>query len=1492
MHKKKVARLTAFLALLCGAVLGQTNRDEVIQITFPTTGALIDTDTVAVSLYVAPFFVLGDPGCTDCDGYLNVYLNDELDGTITAGTSYTIDGLTDGEYFLEIEAVDPNGNSFSPMVFDTVSFMVDVPSLADLCPPSELTIFAGDQENVLSWEEPAAGLGGGIGCGDFLITSLPFTDTGTNVGMGDDWDVTFSDGEDVAYTLNVTAPMVIDVTLCDAATDYDTKLEIFTADENCIETTTGYYNDDYTCVYNGLYSSIIGAALEPGQYYIVVDGFGGSTGNYGITVTQSGMQAASMPNLKAEVVEETEKMLSLGYSQDVVDAYLQELHGTTSNDVSRDIDPECGDFQTYRIYDALTGQIVAEVDTNYYVHTGLTNGETYCYYVTAVYAQGESDTTNHVCGTPAPFTPAPPTNVAATPLDEEVLVTWTSPDVPQLGIPYSEDFASELVDMWTWDGDNWSIYSFFGNPEPSARFSWTPSTTNYDMSLYSPLIPIGGNTELLLQYDIYLNDFGNTGTEHLSVEYFANGVWTSVRDFSNSGDIFWTTYTDTIVGLSGSTQLRFRAYGDDSFEIDYWYVDNVSLTAVNLNREIEGAEWWTDMGYTPGATMPMVLYVTNASSDAEWLDEATLDFPDGVTVVDATDLTVLDNDRFLTYDGSTGNGALVTWYDGDGGYGNIYDTETAATVVTLHFDSSLSGPIDIPWTLSGDDWGSDPHDITGVLTLTMQTWADYEFMGYNVYLDSVLVNDTPLMGNSYLVTGLTNLVTYQFGVTSVHYPDYESEMITVEATPIYLYGDITGTVTDPNGAPLDSAVVTAGGISDTTGADGVYFIEGLPPGVYSVAVSRDEFDRGEADVTVIAQADPVVLDFTLIPTLGRAYGLVAQGGDHQVQLAWRVPGGELEYDLAYYDDVFESQIGCGSDCEFGVRFTPLGYPATLQQLLISVQGDAGTFDANIIAYLDPDGMAAGPVGDPIVLATGLDLSSPDGSLTQYLVDVSAADLVVNSGDVYIFIQENFSGFMGIANDIDPQSPEYYDRNWVAVGGVYQTIFDAVGGDPSLTGDFGMMATFFGVAGQAVTLNNQNETVEIPVRRQSQPVTATELATVAPEGVPQEHSEATNPPNVIRLEDILTPVRPTSLARQDSLVGYNVYQALDAGDSLVATTDGDTTVTVTVPENYVEYCYYVKVRWLTESYGELESKPSTVACTIPFTPGDADFDSDVDVTDLLSVVDFILGVSIPTPEQFRNTDVNHDETLNIADVVMIVDLIYGTNNRAIAFDPEAVAEVTLTSADNIALRFNLDYEGMVRGLQFTLRYDPSMVAMGAPQLVVLQDQVVISGNEAQPGELTVVVVNTAGGGIQQADGQVLVVPLSLKARRGETARIDLRDVLLAGPEGRLIPVQAKSTTLDMEILPRQFALHQNFPNPFNPVTEIQFDLPEQGQVTLTIYNLAGRRVRTLISGEMKAGYHSVVWNGLSDSGKPAASGIYFYSLEAKNFHATKKMVLLK
>lgn len=95
-----------------------------------------------------------------------------------------------------------------------------------------------------------------------------------------------------------------------------------------------------------------------------------------------------------------------------------------------------------------------------------------------------------------------------------------------------------------------------------------------------------------------------------------------------------------------------------------------------------------------------------------------------------------------------------------------------------------------------------------------------------------------------------------------------------------------------------------------------------------------------------------------------------------------------------------------------------------------------------------------------------------------------------------------------------------------------------------------------------------------------------------------------------------------------------------------------------------------------------------------------------------------------------------------------------------------------------------------------------------------------------------------------------------------------------------------------ILPAKFSVTQNYPNPFNPSTKIQFQLPGAGKVRLTVYDINGRLIKEIFSGDKEAGKYTFEWNGQNSNGVQVSSGVYFYSVKYNNSLSTKKMIYLK
>ncbi len=145
------------------------------------------------------------------------------------------------------------------------------------------------------------------------------------------------------------------------------------------------------------------------------------------------------------------------------------------------------------------------------------------------------------------------------------------------------------------------------------------------------------------------------------------------------------------------------------------------------------------------------------------------------------------------------------------------------------------------------------------------------------------------------------------------------------------------------------------------------------------------------------------------------------------------------------------------------------------------------------------------------------------------------------------------------------------------------------------------------------------------------------------------------------------------------------------------------------------------------------------------------------------------------------------------------------------------------------------------------------------------------------------------------GYTWVVEVFLPQFHDSTA---LTDTLVVASDTSLVrdytfTLLSTIVTMDGGNLPGDYALGDNYPNPFNPSTTITFQLPEAGYVTMQVYDLTGKVVNTLVGEYRPAGYHQVVWNGKNSRGAPVATGVYFYRIVVGQSYAeTRKMVLIK
>jgi len=137
---------------------------------------------------------------------------------------------------------------------------------------------------------------------------------------------------------------------------------------------------------------------------------------------------------------------------------------------------------------------------------------------------------------------------------------------------------------------------------------------------------------------------------------------------------------------------------------------------------------------------------------------------------------------------------------------------------------------------------------------------------------------------------------------------------------------------------------------------------------------------------------------------------------------------------------------------------------------------------------------------------------------------------------------------------------------------------------------------------------------------------------------------------------------------------------------------------------------------------------------------------------------------------------------------------------------------------------------------------------------------------------------------QEDGHYSIMDKSVRV--GQTYYYRLRNIDALGIEREFGPIKIEVP------VPQKFVLGQNYPNPFNPVTTIRYQIPKRDRVSLTIYNMMGQQVITLMDEDQDPGYYVAEWDGRDESGHEASTGIYIYQLRTNHQTLTRRMIKIR
>jgi len=297
-------------------------------------------------------------------------------------------------------------------------------------------------------------------------------------------------------------------------------------------------------------------------------------------------------------------------------------------------------------------------------------------------------------------------------------------------------------------------------------------------------------------------------------------------------------------------------------------------------------------------------------------------------------------------------------------------------------------------------------------------------------------------------------------------------------------------------------------------------------------------------------------------------------------------------------------------------------------------------------------------------------------------------------------------------------------------------------------------------------------------------------------------------------------------------------------------------------------------------------------------GDVNSDGEINILDIPVFVNYILG-NPNSNFRFHVFDLNQDGIINVIDVLLLIQLILNQ-------------DINITNPSNIYLsgiieamengqryKYNIDMlnEQDVYILHFELQFD-NKIPLNAIKGIRSDEMSVNYNIIADEYKINIMIFSPDGRKIPAGYGTILEIELETTGlgREGElTNGSEFVITDLANNPETLIPVEIVSadelSRLADEklnyLIPEKFALHPVFPNPFNPIATIRYDLPKETQVSLMVYDLNGRQIATLINSNQTAGIYSVNWHA-----EHLSSGAYFIKMKTESYTKTQKVILVK
>jgi len=316
-------------------------------------------------------------------------------------------------------------------------------------------------------------------------------------------------------------------------------------------------------------------------------------------------------------------------------------------------------------------------------------------------------------------------------------------------------------------------------------------------------------------------------------------------------------------------------------------------------------------------------------------------------------------------------------------------------------------------------------------------------------------------------------------------------------------------------------------------------------------------------------------------------------------------------------------------------------------------------------------------------------------------------------------------------------------------------------------------------------------------------------------------------------------------------------------------------------------------------------------------GDVNGDGSLDILDLLNVVDHIVGrdslKNVGNNKELTRADIapwafgsknpTPDGVVNVQDLALIQNIIlYGrypdgtTLNKSLVIAGNSESILNKTSSNSAKIDFYITEEGILinsnsdaslRGVQL------EFAGLSGSTSNMIIESGLGGGYYVQENDyLRVLLYDPAGNNaIPAGEGKIAFLPFTISNPQA----ISVSKVILVTTETKKIDnnnIETKILYTNGPEIPVDYSLSQNYPNPFNPTTSVNFSIPQDGFVTIKIFDMLGQEITTLFSGNAQKGNYTLNWNGKDSHGNSISSGSYIYRMTSGDYTQSKKMLLLK